>query len=68
MKRREKSAGPEYNKYEPAVVDMRTFGCKKISCAKYADSEIVMVGGTFWDDSFEQDRSWDDSGTNIPGI
>ena len=22
-----------------------------------------MVGGTFWDDSFEQDRSWDEFGT-----
>ena len=27
--------------------------------------EIVMVDGPFWDDSFEQDRSWDDSGTTI---
>ena len=26
----------------------------------HADSEIVMVDRTFWDDSFEQDRSWDD--------
>ena len=33
-----------------------------------ADSEIVMVDGTFWDDSFEQDRSWDDFGTTISGI
>ena len=33
-----------------------------------ADSEIVMVDGTIWDDSFEQDRSWDDFGTTIAGI
>ena len=32
------------------------------------DSEIVMVDGTFWDASFEQDRSWDDFGTTISGI
>ena len=24
-----------------------------------ADSGIVMVDGKFWDDSLEQDRSWD---------
>ncbi len=34
----------------------------------FSDSEIVMVDGTFWDDSFEQDRSWDDFGTTISGI
>ena len=34
----------------------------------HADSEIVMVDGTFWDDSFEQDLSWDDFGTTISGI
>ena len=28
----------------------------------------VMVDRIFWDDSFEQDRSWDDSGTTISGI
>ena len=33
-----------------------------------ADSGIVMVDGTFFGDSFEQDRSWDDSGTTISGI
>ena len=33
-----------------------------------ADSGIVMVDGTFVGDSFEQDRSWDDSGTTISGI
>ena len=27
----------------------------------YPDSEIVMVDGTFWDDSFEQHRSWGDT-------
>ena len=32
------------------------------------DSGIVMVDGTFFGDSFEQDRSWDDSGTTISGI
>ena len=26
------------------------------------ESEIVMVDGTLFDDSFEQDRAWDDSG------
>ena len=30
--------------------------------------EIVMVDGIFFDDSFEQDRLWDDSGTTISGI
>ena len=34
----------------------------------YTDSEIVMVDGTFWVDSFEQDRSHDDFGTTISGI
>ena len=34
----------------------------------HPDSEIVMVDGKFWDDSFEQDRSWDDFGTTILGI
>ena len=33
-----------------------------------ADSGIVMVDGTFFGDSFEQDQSWDDSGTTISGI
>ena len=33
----------------------------------FADSEIVMVDGTFCDDSFEH-RSWDGSGTTISGI
>ena len=33
-----------------------------------ADSGIVMVDGTFFGDSFEQDRAWDDSGTTISGI
>ena len=33
-----------------------------------ADSEIVMVDLAFWDDLFEQDRSWDDSGTTIARI
>ena len=33
-----------------------------------SESEIVMVDGTCFDDSFEQDRSWDDSGTTISGI
>ena len=33
-----------------------------------ADSEIVVVDETFCDDSFEQDRSGDDSGTTISGI
>ena len=33
-----------------------------------ADSGIVMVDGTIFGDSFEQDRSWDDSGTTISGI
>ena len=32
------------------------------------DSEIVMVEGTIWDDSFDQDRSWEDSGTTISGV
>ena len=34
----------------------------------FTDSEIVMLDGTFWGDSFEQNRSWDDSGTTISGI
>ena len=35
---------------------------------RMSDSGIVMVDGTFFGDSFEQDRSWDDSGTTISGI
>ena len=34
----------------------------------YAESGIVMVDGTLFGDPFEQDRSWDDSGTTISGI
>ena len=34
----------------------------------YSDSGIVMVDGTFLNDSFEQDRSWDDFGTTVSGI
>ena len=30
--------------------------------------EVVMVDLAFWDDSFEQDRSWDDFGTTISDI
>ena len=33
-----------------------------------SDSGIVMVDRTFVGDSFEQNRSWDDSGTTISGI
>ena len=33
-----------------------------------AESGIVVVDGTFFGNSFEQDRSWDDSGTTISGI
>ena len=33
-----------------------------------ADSGIVMVDGTVFGDSSEQNRSWDDSGTTISGI
>ena len=36
--------------------------------AVLADSGIVMVDGTSFGDSFEQDRTWDDSGTTISGI
>ena len=32
------------------------------------DSEIAMVDGRFWGESFEQDRSWDDFGTTISEI
>ena len=32
------------------------------------DFYLVMVDGTFFGDSFEQDRSWDDSATTISGI
>ena len=37
-------------------------------CEHFAESEIVMVDGTFFDDSVEQDRSWDISETTISGI
>ena len=33
-----------------------------------ADSEIVTVDGRFWDDSFEQDQSHEDSATTISRI
>ena len=36
--------------------------------SQISDSEIVMVDGMFFGDSFEQDRPWDDSGTTISGI
>ena len=39
-----------------------------IICRYVTDSGIVMVDGTFFGGSFEQDRSWDDSGTTISGI
>ena len=32
------------------------------------DSEIVLVDRTVYDDSFKQDRSWDDFGTTFSGI
>ena len=32
------------------------------------DAGIVMVDGTFFGDTFEQDQSWDDTGTTISGI
>ena len=35
---------------------------------KFTDSEIVIVHLAFWDDSCEQDRSWDDFGTTISGM
>ena len=40
----------------------------KLLTELHADSEIEMVDGMFWDDSFEQDRSRDDSGKTISGI
>ncbi len=43
-------------------------GCGTASRRTNADSEIVMVDLGFGDDSFEQDRSWDDFGTTISGI
>ena len=38
------------------------------SARPVTDSGIVMVGGKFFGDSFEQDQSWDNSGTTISGI
>ena len=38
------------------------------STTEETDSGIVMADRTFFGDSFEQDRSWDDSGTTISGI
>ena len=35
---------------------------------KYTDSGIVMVDGTFFGDSSEQNRSWEDSAMTISGI
>ena len=35
---------------------------------KLADSGIVMVDRRSFGDSFEQDRSWDESGATISGI
>ena len=38
-------------------------------CAEpFSDSGIVMVDGTFFSDSSEQHRSWDDSGTTFSRI
>ena len=39
-----------------------------VTMRQKTDSGIVMVDGTFFGDSFEQDWSWDDSGTTISGI
>ena len=50
-----------------AIQRAETDGLRRVS-ATGAESEIVMVDGTFFGDSFEQDRSWDDSGTTISGI
>ena len=38
------------------------------STIHFADSGILTVDPTFFSDSFEPDRSWDDSGTTISGI
>ena len=38
-----------------------------VAVSIFTESGIVMVDGTFFDASFEQDRSWDDSGTTISG-
>ena len=49
--------------------DLGIWICGHVDAGKNkADSGIVMVDGTFFGDSFEQDRSWDDSGTTISGI
>ena len=65
------------------MFDVDLFGGEKLDSPKYqessiiasrfastrmADSGIVMVDGTFFGDSFEQDRSWYDFGTTISGI
>ena len=43
-------------------------GVGSLLLTQISDFYLVMVDGTFFGDSFEQDRSWDDSGTTISGI
>ena len=39
-----------------------------LECKEDETTEIVMVDLAFWDDSFEQDRSWDDFAATISSI
>ena len=46
----------------------QVIGLLSSSCSICTESGILMVEGTFFDDSFKQDRSWDDSGTTISTV
>ena len=50
------------------IMSVATYQVLVAGLGYQADSDIVMVDLVFWDDSFEQDRSWDDFGTTISSI
>ena len=56
------------NQSHPIGIDSTSEKGALFRCGSQTDSEIVMLDGTFFGDSFKQDRSWDDSGTTISGI
>ena len=63
--------GHEYDTGDPHIqVQQETILIKCYSeyQIRLPGSEIVMVDLAFWDDSFKQDRSRDDFGTDISGI
>ena len=54
--------------FPPDVMTCHAAQFRKYDTSLLTDYYLVMVDGTFFGDSFEQDRSWDDSGTTVSGI